>query len=305
MEDPLHSLIDTDEILQPYMAAAKDFSNVSTLRSLILKVFSDPNVFAGYNNIHALVKGHLQGSPDGDKMLNTLDLFSYGSFSDYMSSPDKFIPLNESQVFKLKQLTALTIIEQACRAKQNSVYYDVIQQALNLETPTEVEHLLVSCIYSRVLVGKLNQKNKKLQLIGTYGPPLCPRDVPVTSVADMLSTLRAIKSNIAECQLDLNKQRVQIQKEQNAQSKFFKQADDRVRRTENVCSGTSSLVPNLQAQRRGSGWGAMSAGGGAAAVMAGVDDAVMDLGPSLQGRRQKRSRGGLSGGGDIGAGHRS
>ena len=300
MEDPLRALIDPDEVLQPYLAAAKDVSNVSTLRSLILKVLSDPNVFAGYNQMHSLVKSHLQGSPDGEKLTNTMDLFSYGSFSDYANSPDRFLSLNESQIFKLKQLTTLSLIEQACRSKQHSLSYDVIQHHLDLENSNQVEQVLVSCIYSRVLVGKLNQKTKTLQLGGTQGPPLCPRDVPMSQVSDLLASIQAIRSTIAGCQEDLNKQQVKIHKEHNTQTKFFKLVNERVKVADSLTRDFGGAsAPVLQAQRRGSGWGALG-GGVPAAVMAGGDD-PMDVGPTAGGRRQKRSRGGLSGVGDMGA----
>jgi COP9 signalosome complex subunit 7 len=291
MEDPLHSLIDTDEVIKPYMGVAKDTTNVSTLRALILKVLSDSGVFAGYSDIQAVVHTHLQGAPNGEKLIDTLDLFSYGSYGDYVARPDKFLVLNDAQLFKLKQLTALGIVEEACRQKQSAVKYEAVQHALQLSNPSEVESILVSCIYSRVMTGKFCQKTKTLLLSAKNGPPVCPRDVPLSRISDLLQALQSIKMTLSECQDELTKQQTKVQKQHDRDARFNKQVQERMKIAEAV-SRDMANTPMLQAQRRGSGWGNL---GDAAAVFAGADDA-MEFSPTA--RRQKRSRGGLSGLGD-------
>lgn len=48
MEDPLLALIDTDAVLEPYLTAAHSSSSaVSTMRALVVKMVSSPDVFAG------------------------------------------------------------------------------------------------------------------------------------------------------------------------------------------------------------------------------------------------------------------
>jgi COP9 signalosome complex subunit 7 len=304
MDDPLHSLVDTDELLQPYLSAAKDSKNISTIRSLIMRILSDSNIFAGYNEIHALVQGHLQGSPDGEKFLNTLELFSYGTFADYSVSQDRYLALNDAQVSKLKQLTALSLVEQACRNKKPTVAYDTIQRELQLVNANDVEKVLVSCIYARVLAGKLCQKTKTLLLHGTVGPPVRPRDVPVSKVSDLLAALQSIKTTISDCQTDLTTEQANIQKHQSRQQKFYKQVEERMKVAESMCASSASLS---HSQRRGTGWGHFVGGGAAQNMARGTggdnDDVHMDFG-SPGGRRQKRVRGGAAAGMDALGGFR-
>ena len=76
--------------------SSKD-ANFMTIRSLVVKIFSEPNVFAGYDQVKAILGAALEkGGMEGEKVSKTLDLFSYGTYSDYTKDPSPFLPLTMS-----------------------------------------------------------------------------------------------------------------------------------------------------------------------------------------------------------------
>ena len=83
-----------------------------TIRSLVLKIFSEPNVFAGYDQVKATLADALENAgAEGEKLAKTLDLFSYGTYGDYIKDPSPFLPLTDMQIFKLRQLTVMSTVQ--------------------------------------------------------------------------------------------------------------------------------------------------------------------------------------------------
>jgi len=269
MEDSFQ-LMDPDAVLQPLLQAAQESkdANISTVRSIVMKTLSDPDVFCGYDQIKAILQPALsQVAPEGEKLLQTLDLFSYGTYEDYTRENDKYLSLTDTQVLKLRQLTVLTTVQEACRLQKASVTYQEFQQALQMD---RVEDVLVSCLYARVIAGQLCQKSASLLLSSRYGPTMRPRDVPLSQVPDMLQTLQKLQERLETSSIALTESQNVVQKDLQVHRQFLKQAGERKKKGAEGISG----------QVRGS-----------------YDDDIMaDVGAGRsQARRQKRSRGGLSG----------
>jgi hypothetical protein len=104
-------------------------SSPSYIRTIINKAMSDPKVFTGFTELSSLpsLKEILnESSTNGQSLLNTLDLFSFGIYNDYYKEmietgmdgqPDqdqqrKYIKLNDAQEMKLKMLTIVSIVQQ-------------------------------------------------------------------------------------------------------------------------------------------------------------------------------------------------
>lgn len=114
------SAISSQNALQPigqYTEILQPRNNESFVRSILVKALSDPRVYVGFAELRSIptVLKALQESSTGRAMLDTLDLFSYGTYRQYASMPDgKFITLTASQLTKLKALTVVTIVQQRC-----------------------------------------------------------------------------------------------------------------------------------------------------------------------------------------------
>lgn len=190
----------TTSALQPYLDAMGKDSNAN--RAVVMKALADSDIFAGYDQ--------LKMSVDDEKLKSTLDLFSYGTVSDYQATPDKYLGLNEAQVSKLRQLTVLSLVQAACQQRQKVVPYAVIQQSLQMATTSgqqdpkqpirDTEQILSQLLAACVISGKLSQKQQAFLLIHTAGSSLVvrPRDVNPAELPNMILALERLRQKLAE-----------------------------------------------------------------------------------------------------------
>jgi len=92
-------------------------SDASYVRTIVLKALSDSTVYAGFNELHYIPAVQKLGeNSTGKSLLSTLTLFSCGTYKDYTrttadsSDSSAYIELNDAQLFKLKALTVVTVI---------------------------------------------------------------------------------------------------------------------------------------------------------------------------------------------------
>jgi hypothetical protein len=184
MDDPFDCapLLESDAALKPFLQAGQESSSASfsTLAALVAKVLSHADIFAGYDQLKAVLLEPIQRTaPNGDKgeeILRTLDLFSHGTYADYVAGGGtKFMTLSDSQVFKLRQLTVLSLVQAACLQKLDYLDYSTVEQAIVLESSSvaassveklrAVETILISCMYSGAVSGRLCQKTQSLRFV--------------------------------------------------------------------------------------------------------------------------------------------
>jgi len=112
--------VSSSSALQPidqYIEILQPKNNASFVQTVLHKALSDPSVYVGFAELRSIpaVVTALQESPSGKAMLNTMDLFSYGTYRQYASMPEgKYISLTTTQLAKLKALTVVTIVQQRC-----------------------------------------------------------------------------------------------------------------------------------------------------------------------------------------------
>jgi hypothetical protein len=347
MGDPSHTQLCGDTALQPFLDAALETAAAvtstsadvsagngssssaaaaTTARALVAKVLSQPDVVCGYDQIKQVLGEALgklsatssDGGGGADRVLRTLDLFSYGTLEDYRSAPPgTYLELTDAQIRKLRQLTVLTLVERACEQRKGSLGYDQVQQALQLETENPsnrsgsisessnevVEDILISCIYGRMLQGQLCQKSRRLLLVSQphhQGPLLVSRDVhPATRVPELLDAVHRLQESVEVARRELRSDRDRVRSELMQSHVKAKQQQQRIKKARDLASGRvaqSALT-----------WGLGGIGGGAdgdpdsvaslaavaAAVATGQDPAV--AGTTSGSHRQKRSRGGIGG----------
>jgi COP9 signalosome complex subunit 7 len=265
-EDP-HALLDTDAAIQPYLDVLEDVNDAGTVRAMVLKALSDPQVFCGFDQIQAACASHLD-----EKATTTLELFSFGTFGDYMSDTSKFLPLNDTHIFKLRQLTILTGVQQALNVS-SSISYSVLEQALQCP----LEPILIPCLYSRILNGKLCQKTKRF--LWTVVPPCIARDVPMANLDTMLATLTGLQQRLQSSQGELRTAHAHV--------------GDKLEQSNSYQQAVKQKNKNAQAQVKGNR-GAWSGADAApqAVPQGGVGTASRR---SSSSRQSKRSRGGLGG----------
>ena len=264
--DPTTPTASSQEALKHLLEAiesSKD-ANLMTIRSLVLKIFSEPNVFAGYDQVKLTLAAALEkGGAEGGKIAKTLDLFSYGMYNDYIKDTTMFLPLADSQIFKLRQLTVMSTVQKFAFQKTPIIPYQEFQQALGLANGRQVEEVLISCIYAGVMGAKLCQKTNSLKL--DPAKVLHTRDVPQSQVPRMMEQLQAMRKTILQSQQAMQNNQQAVVRELEVYQDFLKQAEQKAK---------------AKAEGPRAGWDA--------------EGLVGDITAAV--RRQKRSRGGGVGG---------
>lgn len=117
----------------------------------------------------------------------TLELFAYGKYSDYINNKDVFLELNDNQIFKLKQLSIVSLAE-----KDRDITYELLQNELDINDIRILEDLIIDTIYAGLIKGKLNQSNKILRIIDTIR-----RDVNPNQLGEIITYLQIWQENVS------------------------------------------------------------------------------------------------------------
>jgi COP9 signalosome complex subunit 7 len=112
--------------------------------------------------------------------LELLKLFAYGTWSEYKAREAELPPLSQPQVLKLKKLSAVTFA-----AQSKTLSYTLLMRELQLASVRELEDLLIDCMYTGLISGRLDQQAGHLEVFSAAG-----RDVDPKELAGLAATLR-------------------------------------------------------------------------------------------------------------------
>ena len=192
MEDPL-ALVDTHRALLPLVDALHDsIGSLPTVRALVGKILSHPDIFCGYDEVKTVLQS---GNIDDAAILATLDLFSYGTYGMYSSNPSAYLPLNEKQISKLRQLTLLSCVQTACEHATSNLPYATICEALLLPDQREMEQIIISCIFGRALNGKLCQQSRQFLILDV--PACISRDVALDTIPRLTQQFMLVQERLS------------------------------------------------------------------------------------------------------------
>ncbi|CAD6889994.1 unnamed protein product [Tilletia caries] len=224
--------------LEPYLLLAKNARGAAAVK-LIEQATSAPGcyVFGELLDVEGIKQ--LASSAEHASSYHLLELFAYGTYSDYLaasgsgSATASLPPLNEAQRAKLQRLTLVTLASQA-----RVLDYGSLAVALGLSSPIaqsaqdqvqepagpssssflhssssgvvlseasvrELEDIIIESLYAGVLSGKLNQKLRRFEVEAALG-----RDVRgAQELGDIANSLQTW-SNSAELVLNHLSQRI-------------------------------------------------------------------------------------------------
>lgn len=187
--------IDLKLTSQPFLALTKSASSPRAAADLISRATSAPNTFIFSELLQAPQIQALANSPEQVSYLELLKVFSYGTYNAYINTPN--LPtLNEQQALKLRQLSFLSL----AKNPTNLTYTNLLRD-LRLETPRELEDLVISAIYAGLVSGTLDPYNQVVRVSSVS--PL--RDLPPNSIPSMISTLNEWSSRCVSTLADLEK----------------------------------------------------------------------------------------------------
>ncbi|XP_063709886.1 COP9 signalosome complex subunit 7 [Culicoides brevitarsis] len=117
-------------------------------------------------NVQALEKS------EHAKSYHTLNVFAYGTYRQYLQQKDNLLDL--TPVMK-KKLQHLTIVSMAIKCK--CIPYSSLLDELDIKHVRDLEDLIIEAIYADIIHGKLDQKNKQLEVDNAIGRDIQPGDV--------------------------------------------------------------------------------------------------------------------------------
>lgn len=200
--------------------------DIGSLKVIIQQVLSHPNIFAGFSELLAVPNVSSSFSSTSPNFLQTIELFAFGTIKDYTSSEKGYyLDLNSTQVKKLQQLTVVSLVRDALSntsSRPCQISYSVLLSAIypqqfgesstnhniinystqsstfkndpkQLDAIRELENVLVSCIYSNLLSGKLDHRNVCFKINSSTN--VISRDVPLSSILPMKTKLENWKQN--------------------------------------------------------------------------------------------------------------
>lgn len=144
---------------------------------------------------------------------NTLNLFAYGTYKEYLENKDKVLELTPTQKKKLQHLTIVTLA-----TKSRCIPYSVLLEELDIKNVRDLEDLIIEAIYADIIHGKLDQKNSQLEVdYAGLGRDVRPDDTGV--VAETLAAWGQACDTVLACieeqvtRANLEKQKATYHKE--------------------------------------------------------------------------------------------
>lgn len=140
-------------------------------------------IMQAIGNPHTYVFGELlryvEQAGVSQEYLNLIEIFTYGTYQDYLRLQPNIPELSVSQLKKLKMLTLSSL------ASENTVlYYHNLQTILNIASVRELEDLIIDSIYEGLINGKIDHKVSALKVMSSFG-----RDVRPNKIKDLLGKI--------------------------------------------------------------------------------------------------------------------
>ncbi|XP_067137111.1 COP9 signalosome complex subunit 7b [Centruroides vittatus] len=164
-------------LLEQYLMLAK--LKGSSAVELIRQVLEAPSIYVFGELLDLPSIQELKGGPD-DAYYQLLNLFAYGTYSNYLENAAHLPPLTPSMVAKLRHLTIVSLA-----TKSKCIPYSTLLKELDLKNLRELEDLIIEVIYADVVSGKLDQKNNQLEIDYTIG-----RDIRADDIDSVVAVLQ-------------------------------------------------------------------------------------------------------------------
>ncbi|CAF0731713.1 unnamed protein product [Didymodactylos carnosus] len=144
--------------MQQFLILAKSVRGAATV-DLVKKVIEFPDIFGFEELLRIENINELKQSEQHVPVYNTLELFAYGTYSDYEANRSKYIQLSAGAKRKLQLLTLASLA-----VRSRTIPYSVLLNELKINNVRELEDLIIEAIYYDIIHGKLDQLNNRLDV---------------------------------------------------------------------------------------------------------------------------------------------
>ncbi|KAI8986470.1 hypothetical protein BDB01DRAFT_720334 [Pilobolus umbonatus] len=169
-----HLTLSTSQSLQTFLLLSKSVKGKANSK-LIMDALSAPGVYVFTELYEAPNVVEASSLPEVVPYYTLLRIFLYGTYQDYQDNRTQLPALTEQQTKKLKHLSIVSLSEH-----NQILSYDYLQQFLNIPTVRELEDLIIDAFYQGFITGKLDQRQRQLQVMHAMGRDLRPGQLDET-----------------------------------------------------------------------------------------------------------------------------
>lgn len=143
--------------LEQFVLLAKTAKGAAALE-LIKQAIETPGVHVFGELLDMPNIKELENGPHAEYW-NTLNLFAYGTYKEYLQNKSQMLELTPVQKKKLQHLTIVTLA-----TKSKCIPYSVLLEELDIKNVRDLEDLIIEAVYADIIHGKLDQKNSQLEV---------------------------------------------------------------------------------------------------------------------------------------------
>jgi len=169
--------------LEQFLILAKT-ARGSAIVELIKQVLDSPHIFVFGELLDLPTIKDMNDSAANKPYLELLKIFAYGRYRDYLDRREDLPDITAQARTKLRQLTIVGLA-----SEKKHIDYDSLLSELDISDVRELEDLIIDVIYADIIRGKIDQKNKQLQVDSAIG-----RDVSPSETGDILRVLSSWSS---------------------------------------------------------------------------------------------------------------
>ena len=196
--------------------------NILRLCHSSLQVISHKKIFV-FDELLAVPT--IQALQEGDFSVsfNTLQLFTYGTVSQYFDNKASYLDLNAQQLLKLQQLSLVSLGESV-----KTLHYDDLMKELHVESIRALEAIIIEAIYADLIQGTMNQQQRELHL-----SCVAVRGVHADDISNIVASLKQWKATAETLSNQLAQNNNKMRSEREA-------AEERQQKIQEVYEATSS-----------------------------------------------------------------
>ncbi|KAL3268456.1 hypothetical protein HHI36_007567 [Cryptolaemus montrouzieri] len=195
--------------LEQFVLLAKSTKGAAC-SELVKQALESPGVYVFGELLDMSNIVELKNGPNAN-IYNTLNLFAYGTYKQYIENKADYLELTPIQKVKLQHLTLVTLA-----TKSKYLPYKVLLEELDLSNVRDLEDLIIEAIYADIIHGKLDQKNSQLEVDYAIGRDIHSGDINV--IVNCLQEWCSACEGVLSC-VETQIQRANAEKNHNIQKK--------------------------------------------------------------------------------------
>jgi COP9 signalosome complex subunit 7 len=163
--------------LEQFLILSKSAKGLSAVE-LIRQVIESPSIYVFGELLDMPNIKELANNSEYEPYYRLLNVFAFGTYSDYLSNIQLLPQLTDSMKTKLRHLTIVSLA-----TKRKHIPYQLLLNELDIKNLRQLEDLIIEVIYANVVSGKMDQMNNRLEIDHTIGRDIKHEDLKtVTNV---------------------------------------------------------------------------------------------------------------------------